>query len=306
MTPTTSLCKRQVFDKWEDDSDSLVATCSLPLEDVVALAALDQPGGPDCAAASRTFLLQLQLEPETGEAAAQPRGRAALLQVRVSYSAAGCYAAEPGGQLPGGRDADAPGGQGRGQGAPSSSGDGPGSSAALPGPSTWTASPGPSAAGSPVRDHRHHQQQPEAGPINHAAPVPAASPVQAGRAAAQPPSPFASPKTDGFAAADIASPGGYEAPLPPQAELCVEIVRACGLQAAVKEAQGWLGGGSALLGCAHQVGPHPFATLELPAALGVANKLRTTFQVGVWGFELSPSFWNQHMDALGSMDSLSC
>ncbi|KAI8475817.1 MAG: hypothetical protein J3K34DRAFT_516995 [Monoraphidium minutum] len=201
----------QVYDKWEDDSDSLAASCQLPLRDIAALAAVDGPSGPDCAAAARAFLLPLALEPGSGEAraaaAAAAEGacapRAALLQVRVSYSAAGCYVDQGGG-----------GEQHGGGGAGGDREDGSAGSGG--GPTAAPGSPGGSLQG------------------------PAGSPA-------------------------------------PPGEICVEIIRACGLQAAVKEAQAWLGGGSALLGHAHQVGPQPYATLDL--GLPGQEKLQTPFQV---------------------------
>jgi hypothetical protein len=57
----------------------------------------------------------------------------------------------------------------------------------------------------------------------------------------------------------------------------------CLLQAAVCEAQGWLGGGSRLLGRARQLGPHPYATVSLfpgkeQPFTGVPT-IRTPFQV---------------------------
>ncbi|GMH33544.1 hypothetical protein BSKO_01378 [Bryopsis sp. KO-2023] len=45
--------------------------------------------------------------------------------------------------------------------------------------------------------------------------------------------------------------------------VCVEILRCTGLLAAVEEAQLWMGGGTSLLGNAHQLGPHPFVTVSL-------------------------------------------
>lgn len=57
----------------------------------------------------------------------------------------------------------------------------------------------------------------------------------------------------------------------------------CRCKAAVKEAEGWLGGGAGLLGRARTLGPHPFATLRLPAPLAGGKEghpvARTPFQV---------------------------
>ncbi len=65
--------------------------------------------------------------------------------------------------------------------------------------------------------------------------------------------------------------------------LSVAVVAACGLQAAVQEAQAWLGAGAAVLGRALQLGPHPYATLNLfPADAQLSRRLppmRTPFQV---------------------------
>ncbi|KAL0042381.1 hypothetical protein WJX77_010775 [Trebouxia sp. C0004] len=52
-------------------------------------------------------------------------------------------------------------------------------------------------------------------------------------------------------------------PPPVDAVMCVQIIRACGLLAAVNEASIWLGGGSSLLGRAKQLGPHSFVHLSL-------------------------------------------
>lgn len=65
----------------------------------------------------------------------------------------------------------------------------------------------------------------------------------------------------------------------------VTRVALCLLQAAVKEAQAWLGGGTSIMGRAHQLGPHPYAALTLfPAENGrskLAPEVKTPFQVGV-------------------------
>ncbi|KAK9816569.1 hypothetical protein WJX72_002083 [[Myrmecia] bisecta] len=52
-------------------------------------------------------------------------------------------------------------------------------------------------------------------------------------------------------------------PAPIDAVICVEVVRACGLLAAVNEASVWLGGGAGLLGRAKQAGPHSFVQISL-------------------------------------------
>ncbi len=54
----------------------------------------------------------------------------------------------------------------------------------------------------------------------------------------------------------------------------------------MKEAQAWLGGGSSLLGRAHQLGPHPYATMTLfPADAALSKSVpvaKAPFQV--WSF----------------------
>ncbi|KAG1667655.1 hypothetical protein FOA52_004682 [Chlamydomonas sp. UWO 241] len=47
------------------------------------------------------------------------------------------------------------------------------------------------------------------------------------------------------------------------ARLSVDIIQAVGLQAAVIEAQAWMGSGAALMGRSHLVGPNPYVTLSL-------------------------------------------
>jgi hypothetical protein len=126
-----------------------------------------------------------------------------------------------------------------------------------------------------------------------AAAPPAASPL-ASPAAARALSAAASPAGAAGPAA-LPSPGPARSPGAPlpcvPAEICIQITRACGLQAAVKEAQAWLGGGTTLLGSAAALGPHPYATFELlppagasaAAAAGAPAKLKTPFQVGAGG-----------------------
>lgn len=53
------------------------------------------------------------------------------------------------------------------------------------------------------------------------------------------------------------------------------------LQAAVKEAEGWLGHSSGLLGRARQLGPHPYVTVALFPGSNSAAAVRTPFQVEV-------------------------
>lgn len=85
----------------------------------------------------------------------------------------------------------------------------------------------------------------------------------------------------------LRSPGPAKSLAPPMVplRLSVDIAGACGLQAAVVEAQAWLGGGSAVLGRAHQLGPHPYAMLSLfPGDERLRARvppLRTPFQVGL-------------------------
>lgn len=210
--------RAQIFDKWEDDSDSLVASCQLPLSDLAALAAVDSPGAADCAAAGRAFLLPLRLEPGSGEARARERdggggpARAApLLQVRVTYSAVGCYAAADApplggagdtdeGASIGGSDAEAEGGA-----SPAAGGaaerlgglGGGGGVEAAPSTAPPAASPGAQGAARP-----------------------------GGRSAA---SPSRGPEAAALAASSMRSPAAQPA-APLQAELCFEVIRACGLQ----------------------------------------------------------------------------
>jgi len=54
---------------------------------------------------------------------------------------------------------------------------------------------------------------------------------------------------------------------------------ACAVQAAVKEAEGWLGNASGLLGRARQLGPHPYVTVALFPGNNAVPTIRTPFQV---------------------------
>lgn len=47
----------------------------------------------------------------------------------------------------------------------------------------------------------------------------------------------------------------------------------------MKEAEGWLGNASGLLGRARQLGPHPYITLALFPGSSTVPVLRTPFQV---------------------------
>ncbi|GAX82212.1 hypothetical protein CEUSTIGMA_g9640.t1 [Chlamydomonas eustigma] len=58
-----------------------------------------------------------------------------------------------------------------------------------------------------------------------------------------------------------------------EAVLSVSILQACGLQAAVLDAQAWLGSAGALLGRSHLVGPNPYATLNLLPGSNVRGRL---------------------------------
>lgn len=90
---TVTVCL-QVFNKWQDDTDSLVASGSLPLQQVLQLSQVDHPATSEATACMRTFLVPLHLVPGCGEAAVQQQGSAVLLQVTVSYTAVNCYSME--------------------------------------------------------------------------------------------------------------------------------------------------------------------------------------------------------------------
>jgi hypothetical protein len=215
-TPSTPA---QVFDKWEDDSDTLVASCALPLTELAALTAVDAPGAAECSRAARSFLLPLTLEPGSGEAAAAAGPGAPMLQVQVSYSAAACYAAESGAGACSGRGGGDSGRgnegqQQRGAGTPCSR---PAEVGAAPQwlPAVGQRSPGPQGAAMRSAESPHRS------------PAAAAFP----RRQLGTPSPAASPGSHA-----AASPGDDTAePLCVPAELCIEITRACGLQV------GWTG-----------------------------------------------------------------
>jgi hypothetical protein len=81
----------QVYNKWQDDSDSLVASGALPLQQVLQLSQVDHPATAEAGPCSHTFLVPLQLLQGSGEAAVQQQGVAVLLQVTVSYFAENCY-----------------------------------------------------------------------------------------------------------------------------------------------------------------------------------------------------------------------
>ncbi|KAF8057294.1 hypothetical protein HT031_006102 [Scenedesmus sp. PABB004] len=227
----------ELWDKWSDDSDSLVAAGSLPLAQVLALAQVDHPGTSESSGVLRAFLVPLALEPGSGEAAVQQAGRPVLLQVSVRYSATHCYSR-------------------------------PQAGSAASSPARGAASPAPCPG---------LEQSPTRGGSGGSSPTLSgfASPVLQRTPARGAPSPGA-----GARPASPAWQSGAAA-APPSAELSVQIIRACGLQAAVKDAERGLGGASGLLGRAAQLGPHPFATLRLfPGGSGAseAPAIRTAFQ----------------------------
>jgi hypothetical protein len=84
----------QVYNKWQDDSDSLVASGALPLQQVLQLSQVDHPATAEAGPCSHTFLVPLQLLQGSEEAAVQQQGVAVLLQVTVSYFAENCYSLE--------------------------------------------------------------------------------------------------------------------------------------------------------------------------------------------------------------------
>jgi hypothetical protein len=83
-----------VYNKWQDDSDSLVASGALPLQQVLQLSQVEHPATAEAGPCSHTFLVPLQLLQGSGEAAVQQQGVAVLLQVTVSYFAENCYSLE--------------------------------------------------------------------------------------------------------------------------------------------------------------------------------------------------------------------
>ena len=85
-----------MWDRWSDDSDSCVAAARLSLDQVLQLGALDLPGDSAGPGSSQTFLLQLALDADSAEAAVQPAGRAALLQVCVHAGGGGGHAGAAG------------------------------------------------------------------------------------------------------------------------------------------------------------------------------------------------------------------
>jgi hypothetical protein len=95
----THMVLLQVYNKWADDSDSLVASGALPLQQVLQLSQVDHPATAEAGPCSHTFLVQLQLLQGSGEAAVQQQGVAVLLQVTVSYFAENCYSLEDGDEL---------------------------------------------------------------------------------------------------------------------------------------------------------------------------------------------------------------
>lgn len=81
----------QLWNKWADDSDTAIGTSLLPLQEVVNLTMVDEPDDAGNAGSSRTFLLQWQLDPDSGEAKALPPGSVPMLQVHLTYTARNSY-----------------------------------------------------------------------------------------------------------------------------------------------------------------------------------------------------------------------
>lgn len=281
----------QVFDKWQDDTDTLAAAGVLPISKLLQLSQIDQPGAlTNRDGCSGTFLVPMQLQPGSAAAAALPLGRSATLQVSLRYSSTSCYsldALSPPPPPAGGADSSTQ--QQRQQ---------------------LQASPPPP---SPLRRQLQQQLQ-----VDDSSPLQGLeegdgllilgrglTPQQATPQQRQEQwSPALSPAAatgSGCLSASAgetllqqqqlpapAEPNSLQSPeqqqrdpsAPLTAELCVEIIRACGLQAAVHEAEGWLGGASGLLGRARQLGPHPFVTVTLPVTSAPVHAVRTPFQVG--------------------------
>jgi hypothetical protein len=72
----------QLFDKWADDSDSLIAWGTLSLQQLLQLGQQDLPGSTEASSSSRTFLVPLHWTDSSSEQEVQPADRAVLLQVR--------------------------------------------------------------------------------------------------------------------------------------------------------------------------------------------------------------------------------
>jgi hypothetical protein len=86
----------QVYNKWQDDSDSIIASGALPLQQVLQLSQVDHPATAEAQPCSHTFLVPLQLQQGSAEAAVQQQEAAVLLQVTVSYCAENRYSLEDG------------------------------------------------------------------------------------------------------------------------------------------------------------------------------------------------------------------
>lgn len=237
-----------------------MAAATLALEHVLQLGMQDVPGEGSSSGSARTFLVPLQLAPDSGEAAVLPAGQPAVLQVQVSYAASNCYDLEEAGMA---AEAQVEPGDGKGAAADQHG------AAQLqhPDPALLLAqplAPGASRVSSPVHAGVQLAQQALTLAADPQSPAPstAVSPV------ARPISPLP---------AAAGSPGSGLA-----VQVCMQVVRACGLQAAVHEAQAGMGAAGSLLGSAYRLGPNVFVTAAVQPRSGGGGEpvlqLRTAFQ----------------------------
>jgi hypothetical protein len=254
-----------------------VASATLPLTQLAGLTALDQPQSSGVAPATAAFLLQLAWAPGAPEAACQAPGSVAMLQVRVGYSAVNCYSLEE--EEEEGQE-EAGGDDGRQLELGSTRGTQQDGTAATPG--SRKASPAKEASNRP---QHHQQQQSSSSPgdvpmrdqgrgaaASPASPAPGSSslptspPQLAGPGGQQKVASPTSPPVEG-AMVSVEGTGGrpgqggalqlaaYHSrraaaaaaggPPPLAGELCVEIIRACGLQVGLEGRREALGQGMA-------------------------------------------------------------
>jgi hypothetical protein len=187
-----------------------------------------------------TFLVQLVLDPSSPEAAAQPAARSVLLQVAISYTSSICYAVDNSGLLGDGTAADAAAREGGEQELPIAEQEQlqQAEHTAYPQPSEdkqWQQRPQDRAEDLKQITSVEARQYP---PVFHDHPdarqllgSPSGSPSRTNTPAE---GPRVAPAAAAAAAADSklgsAVAPKEEAAVPLTAELCVKVIRACGLQ----------------------------------------------------------------------------
>lgn len=268
----------EMWDKWSNGEETLVGHTNLPLEALLALLQIERGGQLDSEGSSRAFLLPLTLDPESLEAVVAKLEVTPHLQIYVAYSAEACYSEIGSNDGPLRTETEEEHRVERPEAVSMVNCSALAEVSVALDPRTTEAS-------------ESNQSLAVGGQSNQGAPDMRQAIVLQGSGqstqricSTAPAAPESSETTTCQPGPNTLGPhprGNLSVPSV-SAELCVEVVRACGLLPAVKEAQSWAGGSATLMGKAHKLGPHPYATLVLlPPTCEAASQLpvlRTPFQ----------------------------